>query len=77
MTTLATFTVKLTINDQAQLIAAGRRAAMADGYSEEVKDGSKNDLVDLLLQPEYLNENLAPYPFKKDRKKKKKKGISI
>ena len=35
MTTLATFTVKLTINDRAQLIAAGRRAAMAAGYSDE------------------------------------------
>ncbi len=48
-----------------------------DGYNEELKYESKKDLVDILLRPEYIDENLMPYPFRKDPKKKKKKGMSI
>jgi Relaxase/Mobilisation nuclease domain len=47
------------------------------GYEEELKNGSKNDLFDILLRPEYFDEYLLPYPFKKDKKKKKKRGMSI
>jgi hypothetical protein len=46
-------------------------------YYEDSKPGDKNDLVDILLRPEYIDENLMPYPFRKDPKKKKKKGMSI
>ncbi len=48
-----------------------------DGYKDEAKIGSKTDLIDILLRPEYLAENLMPYPFKKDTKRKKKRGMSI
>jgi hypothetical protein len=48
-----------------------------EGYQEESISGRKNSLVDLLLQPEYNTGNQIPYPFKKDVKRKKKRGISI
>jgi hypothetical protein len=48
-----------------------------DGYKDEANIGSKTDLIDILLRPEYLAENLMPYPIKKDTKRKKKKGMSI
>ena len=47
-----------------------------DSFNEETKIGGKNDLIDILVRPEYLPENPIQYPFKKDVKKKKK-GLSI
>jgi hypothetical protein len=48
-----------------------------DSYNEGEKIGGKNELIDILLHPEYIPQNLVPYSFKKDAKKKKKRGISI
>jgi len=47
-----------------------------DCFNEESISVLKNGLVDLLMQPEYSSGNLIPYPFKKDVKKKKKRGLS-
>ncbi len=52
------------------------RSRLAD-YYEDSKQGDKNDLLDILYQPENMPENLVPYPFKKDVKKKKKRGLSV
>lgn len=43
MSTFATFTIKLTINDRTQLIAAARRAAVAAGYSKEEAEHAVKD----------------------------------
>lgn len=46
-----------------------------EGYQEESVSGMKDSLVDLLMQPEINSKNQMPYPFKKDVKKRKKKGL--
>jgi len=48
-----------------------------DVNNEAAKNGSKNDLTDILLRPEYVDGNLVPYPFRKYIKRKKKRGFSI
>jgi hypothetical protein len=57
-------------------LQAGQKRQEEDS-NEEFISGAKNNLVDLLMQPEYTTGNQMPYPFKKDIKKKKKRGISI
>ena len=44
-----------------------------DDNNEFAKNGSRNDLTDILLRPEYVDGNLVPYPFKKYIKRKKKR----
>jgi len=61
---------------QGQSLQTGLKR-LEEVYNEASISSMKNSLVDLLMQPEYSTGNQVPYPFKKDVKKKKKRGFSI